>query len=96
VQATAAVINPLNESKSISDTSHDLSWYEFSPGAQAPVKIADPTGYHVIGPNPGPSEGSAMGSRQTFDSFGSTTREAADWEKSWGNGGWLAVNRLGR
>ena len=31
--------------------------------------------------------------RRTFDAYGSTTSHAAEWEKTWGPGGWLAVDR---
>jgi hypothetical protein len=35
--------------------------------------------------------GGGESGRRTFDAFGSTTFAAAEWESTWGNGGWLAI-----
>jgi RHS repeat-associated protein len=37
--------------------------------------------------------GGGEGGRRTFDAYGSTTEAAAEWEASWGDGGWLATER---
>lgn len=96
VQATGAWINGENMKTYPTDTSKDLSWYEFSPDGSEPKRIPDPSditrGGRYKGNTLGGNE-SRNDSRGTFDSYGSTTETAAAWEATWGLGGWLDTQR---
>ncbi|HWM23626.1 MAG TPA: hypothetical protein VNP98_02285 [Chthoniobacterales bacterium] len=47
----------------------------------------------VEGNGRGYTEGNAPAGRRAFDAYGSTTAQAVLWEASYGNGGWLALQR---
>jgi RHS repeat-associated protein len=78
VIANAGDVNPW-DNKGTGD------WYRFSKD-KAPVQIA--------GKGAAPDDRTLTAAdRRAFDQYGSTTAAAAAWQSSWGNGGWLGLER---